>query len=299
MVPLQCVRGSMKEDKDYGRLTGLKYESSSGSMDYHSEFDIEVNAREIVYTTYYEDYCFGNSEDAADASKLAVLDGVGRVYPKEDEWVDEGLVERKHAAFPPELWQVLTEEFEYLKPELSECAETTREDIRRWERENEVLDGGDYSLLHLTWEKDGASYTAQFRIPSGRRWSTIPETLHEMVRPLGRDLRRIGERQLVEMYLSTTRYSYQITPVRGEASYYFFIHDDTYSGSKSKRLTPEQWYVVRDHLNTLDLSGVKQGAYSDRYYLRLTYNDHESGVYYRIDPETEDSIRAFILSLGY
>lgn len=289
----------MNEYKDYGRLVGVKYESSGGSMNFHSEFDIEVNASEIVYTTYYENYYFDDLEGEADEAKLAELDGVGRVYPKEDEWVDEGLVERRHAPVSPELWQVLAEEFEYLKPELVECGETTREDIWKWESEHEVLDGGDYQLLHLTWESDTGIYTSQFQVASGQRWFTIFETLHEMVRPVGRDLRRIGEKQLVEMFLSTTRYSYQITPVRGEASYYFFIHDEAYSGSKSKRLTPEQWYVVRDHLNTLDLSEVKQGAYSDRYYLRLTYNDHESGLYYLIDPKTEDRIREFILSLRY
>lgn len=289
----------MNEYKDYGRLVGVKYESSGGSMNFHSEFDIEVNTSEIVYTTYYENYYFDDLEGEADEAKLAELDGVGRVYPKEDEWVDEGLVERRHAPVSPELWQVLAEEFEYLKPELAECKETTREDVWKWEHENEVLDGGDYSLLHLTWESDAGIYTAQFRIPSSRRWSTIHETLHEMVRPLGRDLRRIGEKQLVEMLLSTTRYSYQITPVRGEASYYFFIHDEAYSGSKSKRLTPEQWYVVRDYLNTLDSSELKPGAYKDKYYLKLRYNDHESGEYYLITPKLEDEIRKFILDLGY
>ena len=287
------------EYKDYGRLVGLKYESSGGSMNHHSEFDIEVNASEIVYTTYYADFYFDDLEGEADEAKLAEIDGVGRVVPKDDGWVDEELVERRHAPVSAELWQVLAEEFEYLKPELVECGETTREDIWKWESEHEVLDGGDYQLLHLTWESDAGTYTAQFQVASGRRWFTIFETLHEMVRPVGRDLRRIGKKQLVEMYLCTTRDSYQITPVREEDSYYFFIHDETYGGRKSKRLTPEQWYVVRDYLNALDRSELKPGAYKDKYYLKLRYNDHESGEYYLIDPKLEDEIRKFILDLRY
>ncbi|MBO4414820.1 MAG: hypothetical protein J5824_02420 [Lachnospiraceae bacterium] len=279
---------------DPGRLIGVHYESSAGSMEFHSEFEIDVNEQEIAYLSYYSNYYFDDLECELDEKELAAIDNTGRVNQEENSW-DEDRVERKNVPLDKELWNVLVEEFEYLKPKLVEIPEFTKEDSARRDSEMQVLDGGDYSLLHLTWEKDGNTYTAQYYSLSGKRWSAIIDTLHEMARPVGREIRRIGETQITDMYLKTPDYSYQISPVSGEDKYYFFIHDGK---SKDKKLTKEQWAVVRDHLSAMDLSSFKEGGYDDKLYLQLKYNDGDY-KYYLVDKRTADELKEYLLSLNY
>ncbi len=284
-----------KEMTDFGKLIGVHYESSGGSMEFHSEFEIDVNEREITYLSYYSNYYFDDLEYELDENKLAAIDDTGRVNKDGNSW-DKDHIERKNVPVDSELWNVIVEEFEYLKPKLVEIPETTKEDTAKNDTDMEILDGGDYSLLHLTWEKDGNTYTAQYYTLSGKRWSTIIDTLHEMARPVGRDLRRIGETQIIDMYLKTPDYSYQISPVSGDGDkYYYFIHDGK---SKNKTLTKEQWTVVRDRLNSMDLSVFKEGGYNDKMYLELKYNDGDY-KYYLIDKNTAGELKEYLLSLNY
>ena len=94
--------------------------------------------------------------------------------------------------------------------------------------------------------------------------------LHEMARPVGRDLCRIGETVITEFFLKAPEYSYQITPVKDSNDYYFFVHGDK---SDKDRVTREQWLTVREFLNGLDVSDFGSGKYEDKYFLRLNYND--------------------------
>ncbi len=280
---------------NFGRLMGVHYESSGGSMNYHSEFEIDVNENEIVFTSYYSNYYFDDLEYELGDEKLAEIDNTGRADSEENSR-DEDLVVRRNVPADKELWNVLVEEFECLKPKLKEIPEYTKEDSHRSDEELQVLDGGDYSLLHLTWEKDGKTYTAQYQTPGGPRWGTIVNTLYEMIRPVGRDLRRIGPTRMKMMYLRTPDYSYQISPIDKEpGSYYFFIHDGK---SASKKLNEDQWTVIRDHLAEMDLSGFDTGGYNDKRYLRLEYNDGDN-FYYLIDKKTANELKEYILSLGY
>ncbi|GEM_PF-6458316 len=282
---------------NYGRIVGVKYESSGGSMDPCSEFDIEVCEKEIIYTTYYGEYYFDKLESDMGQEKLKKIDSAGL---EERPWkaVYRRPLIRRHAAYDGSLWKVLEEEFEELKPELKECPETTRQDIFRRNDEMQMLDGGDYSLLHLTWEKNGETRTAQYHIPSSKRWYTILVTLHEIARPVGRDLRRIGKRKLVNMYLSMEDYSYQISPISGRNEYYFFVYDGAYK-PKSSRLSSAQWEKVREYLESYDFTGVKQGDLNAKHSLRLKYNDNDGCIYYLVDKKQAEQVRKYIIGLGY
>ena len=280
---------------DFGKLTGVRYESSGGSMECNSEFDIDVNENEIVSTYYYSNYYFDDLEYELGEKKLAKIDGVGRVDEGKYSW-DKNRVDRKNVPVDEKLWNVLVEEFGYLKPKLKEIPEFTKEDSHKRDEEMEVLDGGDYSLLHLTWEKDGTTYTAQYQIPAGNRWSTVIYTLHEMVRPVGRDLRQVGPTQVTDMLLKTLDYSYQISPIKDENDKYnFYIHEDKYT---YKRLSGKQWSVIRSYIETVDLSETEKGRYDDKLYLKLQYNDGDC-FYYLIDRKTADEIKEYIISLKY
>ena len=114
--------------------------------------------------------------------------------------------------------------------------------------------------------------------------------LHEMSRPIGRDLRRIGETVMTEFYLDTLKYSYQITPIKNSDEYYFFVHGDE---SDKSKVTYDEWLIVRDFLDRLDVSEFKLRKHKDKFYLRLNYND---GIIknMKINKETAEQIREYI-----
>ena len=281
------VGGSKTEYIDPGKLVRIKYESSGGSMNYHSEFSIEADEKEIVRAEYWQDYYFADEEYAMGEAELEKIDSIGRVGS------DDDLVVKESVPMDAELWTALTEEMEYLKPQLREVVsapDNYQDDIYE-------LDGGDYNNLYLTWEKDGVTSTAQYYIMSGKRWSSVHEILIEMARPIGRDLRRIGETQLVKVYLSTPDYSYQASPVNGSDDYYYFVHGDK---SNSDRISNDQWQVIRSFFESYDVSEYEEGDEDNKhkYILKYVFND-DIYKYYRLDKKDAEELRTYLKGLGY
>lgn len=264
------------------KLKRIRYESSGGSMNFHSDFELEADADEVIRTAYWCDHYYSVAEQDADRDKLAEIDNSFRTDTAPDE-----ITVREHIPMDKALWDALSEEFGYLRAQLREV-EKTKPALPS--AEMFVLDGGDYTRLYLTWEKDGEEITAQYYCPSGKRWSAVIAILHEMVRPVGRDLHRIGETQMTEMFLKAPKYSYQITPVSGDVNYYFFVHGDK---SPISRISREQWLSVREFLNGTDLSCFGAGKYEDKYFLRLNYNDGINKKL-RINKKTAEMLREFM-----
>ena len=263
-------------------LKKIRYETSGGSMNFHSEFELEASPDEVIKAGYWKDFFFGRAEEEASQETLRRIDDSYRTNNGGD-----GMIVREHVPMDQELWGALSEEMGYLKEQLVPVNDkptfSLPEDVF-------VLDGGDYTRLYLTWDDTCAEKNVQYYAPSGNRWASVIDILHEMVRPLGRDLRRIGKTQLTEMFLKTSEYSYQITPIKGENHYYFFVHGDK---SNADRMSQEQWVSVCDYLNGIDFSGFGTGKYECRYYLRLSYND---GInkHLEINHETAEMIRSFL-----
>lgn len=271
----------MKHIPDSYKLIKIRCESSAGSMVHHSEFELEACPGEVIRASYWSDCYFSMSEERAEPEKLAAIDG---------SYVTSGAGERtvrEHIPADRALWEALAEEVEYLKDQLTPVKNIKLPlpdpDIR-------ILDGGDYQRLYLTWETPEGEKTVQYYPPSGRRWSTVIDIIHEMARPVGRDLHRVGKTQMTEFFLKTPKYSYQITPVKDSEDYYFFVHGDK---SPVSRITRSQWLTVREHLSGLDVSGFGAGRYESRYYLRLKYND-DMNKNLAIDKKTAGAIREFV-----
>ena len=262
-------------------LKNIRYESSGGSMNYHSEFEIEASADEIARAAYWDGYYFG-TEESSEREKLTDIDNSFRTSAPDEMTV------REHITMDKKLWTALTEEMEYLKEQLKPV-EKTRLPIKP-DPDMFVLDGGDYQHLYLTWETDGNEQTEQYYCPSGDRWYSVMAILHEMSRPIGRDLRRIGETVMTEFYLDTPKYSYQITPIRNSDEYYFFVHGDE---SDKSKVTYDEWLIVRDFLDRLDVSEFKLRKHKDKFYLRLNYNDGINKNL-KINKETAEQIREYI-----
>lgn len=267
---------------DNGRIKRIRYETSGGSMNFHSEFELEASAGEVIRTSYWKDFFFGRVEENTPHEKLQEIDNRYRTSPD-----SEDLIVREHIPMDGDLWNVLAEEMEYLREQLSPVK---NKPVWKPISDVHVLDGGDYTRLYITWDNDGKENTVQYYSPSGKRWSTVIAVLHEMAHPLGRDLRRIGETQLTEMFLKAPDYSYQITPIQGGCDYYFFVHGDK---SPINKISQEQWKPVRDFLNHVDLSGFGQGKYECKYYLRLNYNDGINRNL-EINKKTAGMIREFL-----
>ena len=243
------------------KLKRIRYESSGGSMNYHSEFEIEADSKEIIRTAYWDRYYFGEEESTV-KEMLYEIDSTYRTSG------DDEITVRKHIPLDRVLWIALTEEMEYLKEQLRPVKKSDSPILP--DPDMIVLDGGDYQRLYLTWDIDGDEQTVQYYCPSGNRWYSVMAILHEMARPVGRDLYRIGETVMTGFFLKAPKYSYQITPVKDSDDYYFFVHGDE---SDKSRVTHEQWLTVRDFLKGFDVSRFGSGKYEDKYHLRLNYND--------------------------
>ena len=263
------------------KLKRIRYESSGGSMNYHSEFEIEADSEEMIRTAYWDGYYFG-AEERTEKEMLTEIDSSFRTSG------DDEMTVREHIPMNKVLWDALTEEMEYLKEQLRPVKKTALPILP--DPDMFALDGGDYQRLYLTWENDGTEQTVQYYSPSGNRWYSVMAILHEMARPVGRDLCRIGETVMTEFMLKAPKYSYQITPVRDSDDYYFFVHGDE---SDKSRITREQWLTVRDFLNGLDVSDFGTGKYKDKYYLRLNFNDSiNKGL--EINKNVAEQIREYI-----
>ena len=255
-------------------------------MNFHSEFELEASADEVIRTSYWKDFIFDRVEQESTCERLGEIDNSYRTNSDQD-----GMIVREHIPMDQELWGALSEEMEYLKEQLTPVKNKPAFHLPK---DVVMLDGGDYSRLYLTWDDGGEEKTVQYDTPSGNRWSTVIDVLHEMARPLGRELRRIGKTQLTEMLLKAPEYSYQISPIRGENDYYFFVHGDE---SPVNRISQKQWLAVRESLSGMDFSEFGPGKYECRYYLKLGYND---GIIknLEIDQKTAERIRSFLQSLA-
>ena len=287
------VTGQQTEYTDPGTLVGIKYESSGGSMEFHSEFSIEANEKEIVRAEYWKDYYFSDEEYEMDEAELEKIDSIGRVAANIGGYDEDKRVVKENVPMDAELWTALTEEMEYLKPQLKEVVPAAHNN----DDDEYILDGGDYTNLYLTWEKDGETSTAQYYIMSGKRWSSVHQIFLEMARPVGRDLRRIGETQLVTVFLSTPSYSYQASPVDGSDEYYYFVHGDK---AGSDRISNDQWQVIRSFFEAYDVSKYEEGSEDKKhqYILKFRYND-DIYKYYRLDKKDAEELRTFFKGLGY
>lgn len=272
----------MKISLDNCRLKRIRYESSGGSMNFHSEFEIEADADEIIRTAYWSDYCFG-IEESSEKERFGDLDSSYRTNAGAD-----AMPVREHIPMDQKLWTALAEEVAYLKEQLEPVEKAAPPVMPALDMF--VLDGGDYTRLWLTWDVDGEEKTGQYYCPAGNRWYSVLLIIHEMVRPIGRDLRRIGETQITDFFLKAPEFSYQISPIKGSEEYYFFVHGDE---SDKSRISHDQWRTVREFLKGLDISGFGVGKYESRYYLRLNYNDGINKNL-EIDKKSAEQIRKFI-----
>ena len=241
-----------------GELVGVIHESSGGTMNWRSEFAIEVSPDEIVHCEYWPEPKEGEPVDY-DAS-ISTRD---REAISGEQWADI-----KKAAL--DLWGVWEE-----VPEGTKSVDTSSfPDI-------EILDGGDYSRWYLIWKtEDGQTEKRQYYNNSDRRIRTLTDLLHELADPQGREIVWYEPPVLCgATYInSKTHCSFQCNWWGSTADEgYRFITRFTEDGEEVDvydQTDSAVWEKAFDAFCRIDPDKFEYGSYTDDISLSLYYSDY-------------------------
>ncbi len=256
-----------------GTLVGLHYASSGGSMEWRSEFEIEVTPEELVHSACWP-----------------------------EDWMERKLDEpaqRDHVPLTVSQWAELERIVLTLYPQMQEAvpaeAQPLPDDVV-------ILDGGDYQNLWLTWRTAEGDRTALYAWPSDRRVTTLHTLLWELADPRGREVVWYEPPVLSGIWFHSDRahFSYQCTPWSGEeGDYDWIVH--TGSGAEAQYLQEyvdaSFWQRVRTFCEPLRLERFPSGSYRDDLSCTLYYSD---GTQRCVIPDrvTARALRVFFAALA-
>ena len=253
-----------------GKLTGIKYEYSAGSMVYHSEFAIDLIEDEIVSCEYW-----GRSNSDMVTKEHAPI--------KDTQWQD---VEKAVM----DLWGV----WEEIPDKILNAEPDTDMDFY-------VLDGGGYNRWWLTWETDEGTKTIQYYYPSDRRITTLIDILQNIADGGNRKITWYEQPTLTAAtYINDkTDCSFQCTWWDGENSGYRLIVRFNEGSEKVDiydHADESIWEAARPAFEWLDPEQYPDGSYSDPVCLNLQYSD-QSYKTIKLDKKTVNIIEPYLRKL--
>ena len=257
-----------------GKLAGVRHESSAGSMEFASEFAIELTPEEIVHCEYWD--------LDKDRSHMLSRD---RVAIMDSQWADV----EKAVLDLWGVWEEIPEEVLNKKPDPNV----------------QILDGGDYNRWWLTWEKaDGSRETVRYYYPGDRRIVTLKDLLEELANPKGREIVWYEPPSLCgATYINDkTDMSFQCNwwePSKGSAEGYRFIVRFKEDGQKVNiydQAKPSVWEAAKPAFAWLDPEQYDYGSYKDPITLSLYYSDG-SQKSLKLDKETAQTIEPYLRKL--
>ncbi|MBQ3412743.1 MAG: hypothetical protein IJG67_06890 [Oscillospiraceae bacterium] len=139
-----------------GKLCGVTFDYSAGSMERHTEFYIEVTPDEIISCSYW--LPFRNN-----------------------------ITVREHANISARRWEQLERIILILFPEMEPYEEEQLPAEDSSEREY-LLDGGFKKNLFLTWMTEEGKAEVRYIAPSDRKFTTLFLLLQEIAHPIGRKI---------------------------------------------------------------------------------------------------------------
>jgi len=263
-----------------GELVGVKYEYSGGSMVYGSDFYIEVTPDEIIKCGYY-DFEDSNTHEMIRKEHLEVSDSL---------WNDLSYAINK-------IYE--SGKFEEIKEKTKDSSkkgsDNDNSDDNAFDNDNSdgdsvidddpvidgddliILDGGDYSNLWLSWEKDGQTTQIRYYIPSDRRFGTVRTVLEELANPKGTKIIHYEEPVLCGAFYKNenTDSSFQCTIFNHDPNDYYFIpRFPALNINYSKHLSPDAWELAKPAFEWINPDNYDRGSYENSIVVSLYYSDN-------------------------
>ena len=205
-----------------GTLEEVRYESSGGSMEFHSEFLADIKEDEIVEAEYWA------------------------------EMSDDEITRLSHAPVDKEIWKDIVKITDTLRTFMSVRKELDclPEVFPAPDPKFEVLDGGDYQRLYLTMTDGERRQIYACVIPQDRRFNTLRELLKEAVDPKGREIPWYEAPEINGIYIHSDQkgWSYQCTKREDEWMYRAYWKEKGKNQSYGADVSEEVWNRIHDWL---------------------------------------------------
>ena len=272
--PIEMPPAYVKEIPETpGKLVGIKREYSGGSMEWGTEFDIDINPNEIVSCAYWDHDSHKNEITRKEHVPIT-----------EEQWAD---IEKSVLDLWGE-WEVIPESVLNSKPD---------PDIQ-------ILDGGDYERWWLSWETEEGTETYRYYSPGDRRILTVIELLREAAEPKGRKIEWYDPPGITGAYYSNDKsgFSFQCTPWdKKNNGYRLIVYFNGFAGDRiDDHVADDVWEQALPAFAWLDVKKFEDGSHNDKISLSLYYSDG-SQKSLKLDKKSADIIEPYLrqLSLKY
>ena len=253
-----------------GELIGVTKEYSAGSMEWGTEFDIDINAEEIVSCAYWD--------REGDMSEMTRKE---HVPITEAQWTDV----KKAVMDLWGSWEVIPESVLNKKPDPN----------------IQVLDGGGYDRWWLTWKTADGTEKIRYYGPSDRRIVTLDEILREIADPKGRKIEWYDPPYANGAYYRNDKSGFSFQCSRwdeGDNGYRLIVYFEGIGGySIDGHAEDAFWEKVWPAFAWLDVSKFQDGSYNDKIALSLYYSDGSQKTL-KLDKSSADIIEPYLRSLA-
>ena len=253
-----------------GELIGVTKEYSAGSMEWGTEFDIDINAEEIVSCAYWDRE--GDMSEMTRKEHVPVTDA---------QWAD---VEKAVMDLWGN-WEVIPESVLNKKPDPN----------------IQVLDGGGYDRWWLTWKTADGTEKVRYYNPSDRRVVTLDEVLREIADPKGRTIEWYDPPYVNGAYYRNDKSGFSFQCSRwdeGDNGYRLIVYFEGIGGdSIDDHAEDAFWEKVWPAFAWLDVSKFEDGSYNDKIALSLYYSDGSQKTL-KLDKSSADIIEPYLGSLA-
>lgn len=249
-----------------GKLVGITREYSAGSMEWGTEFDIDVNPGEIVSCAYWDSDHYGNE-----------------------------MIRKEHVPITEKQWNDLEKSVLDLWGQWEEIPESVLN--QKPPQDMQILDGGDYERWWLTWETENGTEKIRYYTPSDRRILTVIDLLRETAEPKGREIQWHEPPYVNGAYYTNNKneFSFQCSRWdKGENGYRLIVYFEGIGGDKVDEHTGDEiWEKVWPAFAWLDVSKFEGGTYNDKIALSLYYSDGTQKTL-KLDKKTADIIEPYL-----
>ena len=256
-----------------GKLVGVTHESSAGSMEFATEFAIDVTPTEILHCEYWD----------LDVKRDEII-RKGNLPISEAQWAD---VEKAVL----DLWGV----WEELPDETANKPE---------DPEIFVLDGGDYNRWWLTWETAEGTEKIRYYNPADRRILTLNALLEELAHPTGRKIEwyTLPELSGATYINDKTDMSFQCNwwnlPEGPEQGYRLIVRFE--EGGEKVNIYDQAdasiWEAAKPAFAWLNPDDFDYGSYKNPITLSLYYSDGTQDSL-KLDTKTANAIEPYLRQL--